>query len=87
MKLTLVLLAASLSFGQTKRAVSESEVTKVHKSMLVIDTHNDVTSRTVEGWDIGKRATDGHTDIPRLREGGVGAQFFAVYVAAGFTEG
>ena len=82
---TSCLLSTSILFSQ--RTISEAEVTKVHKSLLVIDTHNDVTSRTVEGFDIGKRASDGHTDVPRLREGGVGAQFFAVYVAGGFTEG
>jgi membrane dipeptidase len=48
---------------------------------LLIDTHNDVTSRTVDGFDIGQASTTGHTDIPRLRQGGVGAIFFAVYVA------
>jgi len=82
-----VTLAASLCLAQNKRNISEAEVTKVHKSLLLIDSHNDVTSRTVDGWDIGKRSSDGHTDIPRLREGGVGAQFFAVYVAGGYTEG
>jgi len=28
--------------------------------------------RLVDGFDIGKRAADKHTDLPRLREGGVG---------------
>jgi membrane dipeptidase len=55
--------------------------------MLLIDTHNDVTSRTVEGFDIGKPSPTGHTDLARLRAGNVGAQFFAAYVAAGFTNG
>lgn len=53
---------------------------------LIIDTHNDVTSLTVRGFDIGKRAPDGHTDLPRLREGGVGAVFFSAYVAAQFAK-
>ncbi|MFZ2154964.1 MAG: dipeptidase [Bradyrhizobium sp.] len=48
---------------------------------LLIDTHNDVTSRTVDGFDIGKPTTTGHTDIGRLRKGGVGAVFFSAYVA------
>ncbi len=59
---------------------------RVHRSALLIDTHNDVTSKTVEGFDIGKPTTAGHTDIPRLRAGGVGAEFFAVYVAAGYAK-
>lgn len=67
--------------------VPDAEVRKVHASAIVLDTHNDVTSRTVDGFDIGKAAKDGHTDIPRMRAGGMGAQFFAVYVAGNYTEG
>jgi membrane dipeptidase len=74
------------AFAQT-RTVTDAEVMRVHKSALLIDTHNDVTSRTVDGFDIGSRESSGHTDITRLKEGGVGATFFAVYVAARYTEG
>jgi membrane dipeptidase len=73
--------------AQPKRTVTDEEVRRVHKSALLIDTHNDVTSRTVTGFDIGQRASDGHSDLPRYREGGFGAQFFAVFVAANYTEG
>ncbi len=46
----------------------------------VIDTHNDVPSRTVDGFDIGSKGRSGHTDIARLRAGGVGAVFFSAWV-------
>ena len=55
--------------------------------MLLIDTHNDITSRTVDGYDIGKNKNDGHTNIAALKEGGVGAQFFAVYVSSSYVNG
>src|SRR5579872_2179302 len=90
---TLLLLGAvtaMLASGQTgaqTRPVSDAEVMRVHRSTLLIDTHNDVPSRTVEGFDIGSRTGTGHTDIARLKEGGVGAQFFAVYVAASYVTG
>ena len=48
---------------------------------ILIDLHNDVTSATVKGLDIGPRRAAGHTDVERLREGGVGAVFFAAYVS------
>ena len=54
---------------------------------LLIDTHNDVPTRILKGFDIGKRAKEGHTDLPRLREGGVGAVFFSVYVGAEYVTG
>jgi membrane dipeptidase len=58
----------------------------LHRDALVIDGHNDLpwSLRSKEGgfetFDIAKRQSTGHTDIPRLREGGVGAQFWSVYV-------
>jgi membrane dipeptidase len=84
--LVTVILAVGQSPAQN-RAVSDAEVMRVHRSTLLIDTHNDVPSRTVEGFDIGSRTGSGHTDVTRLKEGGVGAQFFAVYVAASYVNG
>ena len=62
------------------RQVTDAEVMRVHRSALLIDTHNDVPMKTVKGFDIGKASTKGSTDIPRLRAGNVGATFFAAYV-------
>ena len=73
--------------GRHKRTVTDAEVTRVHDSTLLIDTHNDVTSATVAGLDIGKPNTEHMTDIPRMKKGGMGAQFFAVYVSATYVEG
>ena len=59
---------------------------KIHKDAIVIDTHNDVTSAILDdGFDLGESGiVNGriktHTDIARLKAGGLGAQFFAVYV-------
>ncbi|HJZ98837.1 MAG TPA: dipeptidase [Candidatus Solibacter sp.] len=73
--------------GRQKRAVTDDEIQRVHKSAILIDTHNDVTSSTVAGLDIGKPNTDHMTDVPRMKKGGMGAQIFAVYVAASYVEG
>ena len=84
--LSLSLLCAQAP-GRRKRTVTDEEVARVHKSAILIDTHNDVTSATVAGMDIGKPNPDHMTDIPRMKQGGMGAQFFAVYVAASYVEG
>lgn len=81
------LLAAAPALSQTRRTVTDEEVMRVHRSAILIDTHNDVTSSTVRGLDIGERRKEGHTDLPRLKEGGVGGTFFAVFVAANYVEG
>jgi membrane dipeptidase len=60
----------------------------VHHSAFVIDLHNDLLERTVGmNYNWGERHTYNdndpdriHTDIPRLIEGGVDAQIFAVWV-------
>lgn len=69
------------------QGVSDADVARVGRSAILIDTHNDVTSDTVAGLDIGKARSDGHTDIQRMRLGGMGAQFFAVYVGPEYVEG
>ncbi len=73
--------------GRHKRTVTDAEVRRVHQSAILIDTHNDITSSTVAGLDLGQPNTDHMTDIPRMKKGGMGAQFFAVYVSAAYVEG
>jgi membrane dipeptidase len=85
MRLIAVLLAAACAWGQPRK-IADAEVQKVHRSAILIDTHNDVTGRTIAGLDLGQRATGTHTDLPRLREGGVSAVFFAAYVAARYVK-
>ena len=55
----------------------------------VWDGHNDLpwelreqSSYDLDAVDIAQRLSTTHTDLPRLREGGVGAQFWSVYVPA-----
>ena len=73
--------------GRHKRTVTDAEVKRVHASAILIDTHNDVTSATVAGLDIGKPNIGHMTDLVRMKAGGMGAQFFAVYVAASYVNG
>lgn len=52
----------------------------IHKDLLVVDGHNDVIYTSImKGKDIGKRLKTDHTDLPRLHEGGVDVQVFAVW--------
>ncbi|MGP8246064.1 MAG: dipeptidase [Bryobacteraceae bacterium] len=85
--LVLPVMLVAQAPGRHKRTVTDAEVKRVHASAILIDTHNDVTSATVAGLDIGKPNTDHMTDLPRMRAGGMGAQFFAVYVAASYVDG
>jgi membrane dipeptidase len=49
---------------------------------LVFDGHNDtILSLTRTGRSFFERSSEGHLDLPRAREGGIGGGFFAVYIA------
>src|SRR5712692_7382787 len=54
---------------------------KLHFSSIVLDTHDDTTQRFFsKNFDLGKRNPDGHIDIPRMREGGMNAIFFSIWI-------
>jgi membrane dipeptidase len=53
----------------------------LHFSSIVVDTHDDTTQRLLDhNFDLGRRDTIGSIDIPRMKEGGLGAIFFAVWM-------
>ena len=54
---------------------------KLHFSSIVLDTHDDTTQRFFStDFDIAKRNADGSIDIPRMREGGMNAIFFSIWI-------
>lgn len=67
-------------------AVSERAM-KVHAAGMLFDGHNDLPwllrvkgDMGLEKFDLSRRVEIGQTDIPRLRQGGVKAQFWSVYI-------
>jgi membrane dipeptidase len=60
---------------------------QIHREALLIDGHNDLpwqfrkrASLSFTKLDIARPQKSLHTDLPRLRQGGVGAQFWSAYV-------
>jgi membrane dipeptidase len=57
---------------------------KIHASILTVDTHCDTpmdfSDRT---FDLGARHEEGCVDFPRMVEGGLHAEFFAVFIGQG----
>ncbi len=84
--LPLLLCAATLSAAPSHPSKIDAKVKAITKSAILIDTHNDIPSFTIDGIDIGN-APKNETDIPRLEKGGVGAIFFSVYVSSKYVEG
>jgi membrane dipeptidase len=54
---------------------------QIHKRAVAVDMHADTTQRLVdENLDISQRLADGHLDAARMKEGGLDAQFFSIWV-------
>ena len=71
-----------------------ARVTELLRRHPLIDGHNDLPweARQQCGYDFDRldlstRLTTTHTDLPRLRDGGVGAQFWSVWVPSDLPDG
>jgi membrane dipeptidase len=67
---------------------NEKELTKlaekIHQKTLTVDTHCDTPMDMVRSdFDLGERHTEGCVDFPRMKEGGLDAEFFAVFTSQG----
>ena len=60
---------------------------QLHDRAIVIDSHDDTTQRLLSDktFDISKRNANGNIDVPRMREGGLDALFFSIWVPSDLT--
>jgi membrane dipeptidase len=81
-------LLASCRASQTPPSV-EAKARELHKRILTVDTHCDTAFSLLRtDWKIGERhdpalRASGKIDLPRMREGGLDAEFFAAFVGQG----
>jgi membrane dipeptidase len=75
------------NFTERDEAALRARAERLHRESIVVDTHNDITSPMIdEGFDLGTDGTSRgekaktHTDIKRMKAGGLDADFFAIYV-------
>ncbi len=84
-----VLLTTVLGAQETAKPAFEisPQARKLHAKSLVLDTHADTTQTllTDAAYDFAARHATGHVDIPRMREGGLDAVFFSIYISATVT--
>lgn len=93
----LVAIAAMSALSTAPLAAQDDAMERVRKLLTItplIDGHNDLpwairqseaAPKDVAAYDLRKR-TAGHTDIERLRQGMVGAQFWSVYIPSSSVE-
>ena len=86
-----VVLGLVLGCGDADRAIAphpvdesiEERSARLHRDAIVVDTHSDTTPRFENPeWDFAERhdRSDGHQDLPRMREGGLDVQFWSIYL-------
>jgi membrane dipeptidase len=84
----LVLAVGACSVAKTPPTV-EAKARELHASILTVDTHCDTAFSLLRAdWEIGDRhepglRASGKVDLPRMREGGLDAEFFAAFVGQG----
>jgi membrane dipeptidase len=68
-------------------ATTAATPAEVHARAIVVDAHDDTTQRMLfdKTFDLGTRHPDGNIDIPRMREGGLDALFFSIWVPSDVT--
>jgi membrane dipeptidase len=67
--------------GQSTQTAISEKALQLHFSSIVIDTHADTTQRFIDGdFDLAPRNEKGSVDIPRMREGGLDAIFFSIWM-------
>jgi len=84
--LAFLLLAAPLGGAQEPEPALVARARAILEQAPLIDTHNDLAYMLIEkkggdiaGLDLGVPQPEWCADIPRLRQGGVGAQYWSVY--------
>ena len=92
-------LLSSLALAQPqhphKKSAKAAPVTRpkadpavaIHQSALIVDTHADTPQRFLdENFDLGQNTpvSEGHIDLPKIKQGNLGAEFFSIWVEPEF---
>jgi membrane dipeptidase len=79
-------IAAAVLTGIAPADEISEKAHKLHFSSIVLDTHDDTTQRFFSpDYDLGKQNPTGHVDIPHMKEGGMNAIFFSIWIDGRIT--
>ena len=79
--------AALVALSMTAADAISEKARRIHFASLVVDTHDDTTQRLLNGkFDLAARNSSGSIDIPRMKEGGLGAIFFSIWIPSKITD-
>ena len=89
----LVVAAAAVVPAGAQNDTLAARAMRLHRDAIVVDTHIDTTERLNPGWRFEERhlapasgaAGASSVDLPRMREGGLDAAFFSVWIPGTIT--
>jgi membrane dipeptidase len=83
-----ILTTVSAATAQTRDERLWRQALQIHRRAIVIDTHNDVTTpMTNDDYDLsGTPPPPYRTSIARMKQGGLTAEFFSLYVKPWYVE-
>jgi membrane dipeptidase len=65
----------------------EERSARLHRDAIIVDGHNDIPSVILgSGIDLGETRPRTHTDLARMKAGGITAEFFSIYVEGDLAE-
>ena len=87
LQVSIWMLAAVTLSAQSPTPQVSDRAKQVHARAIVIDSHADTTQRLIfdKTFNLGARNAKGNLDIPRMREGGLDAVFFSIWIPGDVT--
>jgi membrane dipeptidase len=80
------IIALLPAVGAAPQADLQTKSRALHFGAIVIDTHVDTPLRLLDpAFELSTRHTEGGIDIPRMRDGGLDALFFAIWIPGTVT--
>lgn len=78
---------ASSAEGPKPGETIEERAARLHRQAIIVDGHNDVPSvMLASNYDLATKSARTHTDLARMKTGGITAEFFSIYVEGDLAE-
>lgn len=73
--------ASATALGAKPGETQEERAIRLHRQAIIVDGHNDIPSVMLAGnYDLGTPSRRTHTDLARMKSGGITGEFFSIYV-------
>lgn len=80
--LILIVLTVTGCTGREEKLARQAG--RIHRKIVTVDTHCDTPIDIIRsGYDLGIRNSEGCVDFPRMKEGGLDAEFFVMFTSQG----